>query len=257
MTSCSKCAQRSRAMISGPGNAVHRHLFQGVTALRLRRNRNCVMCRGESRAFSRYPPPPFIQNPRGRVWRSGHFHGVSRAVSDDLEVRWLLNLSHMTLGEHPRRSIPRFLISLERFSQVGFEHRQIRDIGAVVGLNRFNQAGGGLWKTSTNDCCWISPSPVGTPPHRWRSTGIRERDVRKPYCAGWHRGPTGRLYCVQTDTTTTANMDIFIPRGAWIAVSDAAHAAAQRRKTAHSPTSRSRLACSTGQLHHGLLGRLR
>ena len=79
--------------------------FQGVTALRRGENDNCIECRGASSCIlpiapeavwatsSRRAPGPAIR----------HFTDYLERFPDDLGVRWLLNLAHMTLGEHLSR----------------------------------------------------------------------------------------------------------------------------------------------------------
>ena len=86
-----------------------------------------------------------------------HFTEYLERFPDDLEIRWLLNVAHMTLGEHPQKVDPRFLISLDHFLKSEFDIGKFRDIGQAVGVNRFNQAGGGSWRISTTTVCSISP----------------------------------------------------------------------------------------------------
>ena len=54
-------------------------------------------------------------------------------------------------GEHPQKVDPRFLISLDRFHNSEFDIGKFRDIGHLVGVNRFNQAGGAIMEDFDND----------------------------------------------------------------------------------------------------------
>ena len=79
--------------------------FQGVTALRRGENDNCVMCRGESACILPISASAVHANPTGSRLAIKHFTEYLAEFPDDLEVRWLLNLAHMTLGEYPDGSI--------------------------------------------------------------------------------------------------------------------------------------------------------
>ncbi len=57
----------------------------------------------------------------------------------------------MTLGEYPDKVDPRFLISLDHFLNSEFDIGKFRDIGHLVGVNRFNQAGGAIMEDFDND----------------------------------------------------------------------------------------------------------
>ena len=91
----------------------HPHLasviyFQGVTALRRGENDNCVMCRGESACIIPISPAAVHSNPTGSRLAITHFTEYLARFPDDLEIRWLLNLAHMTLGEYPDGVDPRY-----------------------------------------------------------------------------------------------------------------------------------------------------
>ena len=92
--------------------------FQGVTALRRGENENCIECRGESSCILPISPAAVHTNPSGSRLAIRHFTEYLEQFPSDLEVRWLLNLAHMTLGEHPNKVDPRHLISLDRFRAI-------------------------------------------------------------------------------------------------------------------------------------------
>ena len=76
-----------------------------------------------------HPPdrrrPPSTPIPTGSRLAIKHFTEYLEQFPDDLEVRWLLNLAHMTLGEYPDKVDPRFLISTGSIPQLGVRHRQV------------------------------------------------------------------------------------------------------------------------------------
>ena len=46
---------------------------------------------------------------------------------DDLRVRWLLNLACMTLGEHPQKVEPKFLVNLDKLMKSEFDIGRFRE----------------------------------------------------------------------------------------------------------------------------------
>src|SRR5205814_4236845 len=95
--------------------------FQGITALRHGENENCIRCRGESSCIIPMAPAAIHTNPEGSKLAIKHFMEYLDRFSDDLEVAWLLNVAHMTLGEHPGQVDARFLLSLDRFGNSEFD----------------------------------------------------------------------------------------------------------------------------------------
>ena len=73
-------------------------------------SRHCAAARTKTascaaaKAPASCPSPAAVHtNPDGSRLAIKHFTEYLEAFPDDLEVRWLLNLAHMTLGEHPRK----------------------------------------------------------------------------------------------------------------------------------------------------------
>src|SRR5262249_46475790 len=89
--------------------------MQGVTALRRGETENCVMCRGESSCILPIAAAAVHTNPTGSRLAICHFTEYLEQFPDDFAVRWLLNLAHMTLGEHPAKVDRRFLIKLDHY----------------------------------------------------------------------------------------------------------------------------------------------
>jgi len=190
--------------------------FQGVTALRCGETENCVMCRGESSCIIPISPAAVHTNPDGSRLAIRHFTEYLEQFPDDLEVKWLLNLAHMTLAEHPHKVDPRYLLSLDHFTKSEFDIGKFRDIGHVVGVNRLNQAGGAIMEDFDNDglldIATTSSDPMGVMVF-YHNNGKGAFEDRTE-AAGLSK-QLGGLYCVQTDYNNDGFMDIFIPRGAW------------------------------------------
>src|SRR5262249_55321916 len=144
----STVAGEERLAAAGMGPVIY---LQGVTALRRGETDNCVMCRGESSCILPIMPGAVHVNPTGSRLAIEHFNEYLGQFPDDLEVRWLLNLAYMTLGDYPDRVDPRYRLDLSRFFKSEFDIGRFRDIGHRAGVSRFNQAGGAIMDDFDND----------------------------------------------------------------------------------------------------------
>src|SRR5262249_24259116 len=145
-----------------------------------------------------------------------YFSEYLEQFPDDFEIRWLLNLAHMTLGEHPHRVDPRFLISLSRFYKSEFDVGVFRDIGARVGVNRLNRGGGAILDDFDNDGLLDLVTSTWDPSQSiafFRNKGDGTFEERTK-AAGLSK-QLGGLNCVQTDYNNDGFLDIYVCRGAW------------------------------------------
>jgi hypothetical protein len=190
--------------------------YQGIVSLRRGEDDNCILCRGESSCILPLAPAAIHANPAGSRDAIRHFREYLQQFPDDLGARWLLNLAHMTVGEYPDHVDPRFLISLERWQKSEYDIGKFRDIGHIVGVNRFNQAGGAIMDDFDNDGLLDIVTSSFDPNQsmalfRNRGDGTFEDRTQAAGLAG----QLGGLYCVQTDYDNDGFLDIFVPRGAW------------------------------------------
>jgi hypothetical protein len=190
--------------------------LQGVVALRRGENENCVLCRGECSCIFPIAAAAVHSNPEGSRLAIGHFSEYLRQFPDDLEVRWLLNLAHMTLGEYPHKVDPQFVLDLDRFLHSEFNIGKFRDVGHLLGVSRFNQAGGAIMDDFDNDgrldlvvTSFDPTEPMGF--YRNSGDGTFEDCTVK---AGL-KAQLGGAQCMQCDYNNDGWLDIFVCRGAW------------------------------------------
>src|SRR5262249_17390299 len=118
----------------------HRHVLptliflQGVVALRRAETENCVECGCKSSCIFPIQPEAVPQKRAGSVDAVRYFTEYLRMVPDDIGVRWLLNIAHMTLGDYPDRVPSEYLIPLDRFRSE-FDIGRFHDVASLVGVN--------------------------------------------------------------------------------------------------------------------------
>jgi len=191
--------------------------LQGVAGLRKGENDNCIMCRGDSSCIIPIKQSAIHTDPEGSRLAIRHFTEYLDRFPNDLGVRWLLNVAHMTLGEHPDGVDPRFVIIPDQNLAHQFENGPFRDVGHLVGLDRFNQAGGAIMEDFDNDGLLdvvVTAIDYTRSMAIFRNTG-NGKLVEVTELAGV-TDQLGGLNCVQADFNNDGFMYIYIPRGAWI-----------------------------------------
>jgi len=134
---------------------------------------------------------------------------------DDLEERWLLNLTYMTLGRYPEAVPPDYLVPLAPFES---KHNigRFLDVSAACGLNVFASAGGVIMDDFNNDgyldLVFSDMDPCAGMRY-FRNNGdgtFADRSAQ----AGFSNQLSG-LNIVQADFNNDGWLDIYVPRGSW------------------------------------------
>jgi len=134
---------------------------------------------------------------------------------DNLEVRWLLNLTYATLGEYPSGVPATYLIPESNFKSKENIGRFV-DRAPAAGLNVFGAAGGIIVDDFDNDGLLdvvITSMNVCEPLHYFHNNGDGTFTDRTKE-AGL-QDQLGGLSLMQVDYNNDGCMDIFIPRGGW------------------------------------------
>jgi ASPIC and UnbV/FG-GAP-like repeat len=190
--------------------------FQGMCAMRQGETENCIMCRGDSSCMLPIVPAAVHTNPAGSRRAIRHFTEYLERFPDDLAVRWLLNLAHMTLGEHPDKVDPRYLIRLDHYLKSEFDIGKFRDVGHIAKVDRFSMNGAGLLEDFDNDgrldLATTSSDPA-EPIAFYHNAGDGTFEDRTK--AAGLSGQLGGIHLHQTDFNNDGKMDVLISRGAW------------------------------------------
>ena len=134
---------------------------------------------------------------------------------DDLEVKWLLNLSYMTLGQYPQGVPAKYLLSPSSFESKENIGRFV-DVASAAGLKFFGQAGSVVVDDFENNGLLdvlISSKDYCEPLHYFHNNGdgtFTERTQQAGLA-----DELGGLNMVQADYNNDGCMDVLILRGGW------------------------------------------
>jgi cytochrome oxidase Cu insertion factor (SCO1/SenC/PrrC family)/Cu/Ag efflux protein CusF len=136
---------------------------------------------------------------------------------DDLEVKWLLNLAHLTLGSYPAAVPPAHLIPPSAFaSSPSAAIGRFKDVSLQAGLNVASLAGGAIVDDFDNDGhldIVTSSMDLCEPLHFFHNNGDG-RFTEKTKEAGLS-DQLGGLNLVQADYNNDGCMDLLVLRGGW------------------------------------------
>ncbi len=191
--------------------------LQGVTAMRRAENDNCIACRTESACIVPINKAAVHANPTGSRLAVKHFTEYLELFPDDVGVRWLREVALSTLGEDPGKLDPDFHRALERFFASEFDIGRFRDESHAAGFDRMNMSGGAIMDDFDGDGL-LDVVVTATDPtehmavyHNRGDGTFEDRTVQ----AGVS-DQLGGLVCYQADFDNDGQLDIFIPRGAWL-----------------------------------------
>jgi hypothetical protein len=134
---------------------------------------------------------------------------------DALDVKWLLNLAHMMLGEYPDKVPAAHLIPPTIFAS-GEEVGRFVDVAQEVGLNWFGSAGGMIVDDFDNDGLFdvVTSSMASCAPMNYFHHNANGTFTEQSAKAGLG-DQMGGLNMVQSDYNNDGCTDILVLRGGW------------------------------------------
>jgi hypothetical protein len=163
------------------------------------------------------PSQPYTR-PRDSERAIEHFLKYLQQKPDELEVRWLLNLAYMTLGQYPARVPPAQLIPPAVFAaadDASYKGR-FRDVAPQAGLNVVATAGGVVVDdfagTGRFDVIISNFDSCG-PMHYLRNNG--DGTFAERTSAAGLDGQLGGLNMTATDYNNDGCKDLLVLRGGW------------------------------------------
>jgi len=135
---------------------------------------------------------------------------------DDLEVKWLLNLTYMYMGNHPSGVPPKYRLPISSFGSGRETIGRFTDVALQAGLNLFAMAAGvivddfennGLFDVVTSN--WSLCEPM----HYFHNNG--DGTFTDQMDKAGLSGQTGGLNIIQADYNNDGCTDILVLRGSW------------------------------------------
>lgn len=136
--------------------------------------------------------------------------------ANDIEARWLLNLAHMYLGQHPDQVPVEFLVPADAFDRSP-SPAVFTDRAQALGVDVIGRAGGVVFDDFNGDHypdLLISDWGIGAPLRLFlndQGEGFIEHTERAGLAAQW-----GGLNLISADYDNDGDLDALVLRGAWM-----------------------------------------
>ena len=206
---------RSRPMVYGPELQVAVRESLGLAWLRLGEEENCLLNHTSASCILPIRGEGLHELEEGSRAAIRHFGAVLEQRPDDLNTRWLLNIAHMTLGEHPEGVPEQWRIELP--VEEPTELRPFHDIAPALGLDVVGLSGGSVVEDFTGNGyldVMVSSWSLRDQLRFFENMGDG-RFVERTHEAGL-RGITGGLNLVHADFDNDGHPDVLVLRGAWM-----------------------------------------
>lgn len=144
-----------------------------------------------------------------------HFTRHLKQRPENLEVRWLLNLAHMTLGSYPK-DIPADYLIPAMSRPAAQKLPRFPDAASRLGIDFVNAAGGAIMddfdNDGLNDLVFSSVDACDSLRYYRNNGDGAFTDLTDKSGLS---GQLGGINCVQTDYNNDGRLDIFVMRGGW------------------------------------------
>ena len=192
--------------------------LQGLAALRRGEVENCVACCNEGSCIFPLEASAIHKRRSGSTEAIEHFTGYLKKRPEDLGVRWLLNVAHMTLGTYPDGVPADLLLPLGRFEDTAHGKRRWPNVSTRVGLDaRGESMAGGLLADDFDGDGLIDVLITNVDPTRGpayfhnRGNGTFEDRTDRAGMADQVLAPNA----YQADYDNDGDLDVILLRGGW------------------------------------------
>ena len=189
---------------------------KGLAYLRLGEQENCLALHTVESCLLPIQGGGVHTLPKGSRGAIEHFSALLQANPGDARAIWLLNLAYMTLGEHPDKVPPRFLMP-PRVFQSDHDIKRFHDVSPHLKLDVDGAAGGVMVDDFNGDGYLdiiMSKWGLTDQIQYFQSTG-GGAFVENTTEAGL-TGVYGGLNLVQADYDNDGDLDFVMLRGAWL-----------------------------------------
>ena len=144
-----------------------------------------------------------------------HFLAFLKQRPGDIEVKWLLNLTYMTLGAYPSGVPEEYRLAPSLFTSAE-DIGRFKDVAPQTGLNVFSMAGGLIVDDFDNDGLFdviTSSFNLCVPMHFFHNNGDGTFTDRTAHSG--LENQLGGLNLIQADYNNDGCLDILVLRGGW------------------------------------------
>ena len=187
-----------------------------LSYLRLGEQQNCLLSPGAQRCVLPIRKGGIHSLQEGSRNAIAIYERILAEDPSDLNAIWLLNLAHMTVGQHPDSVAPEFRVPQEAFAS---EHdvTAFEDIAPLLGVNVLGLSGGAIMEDLNQDGLLdlVASSWGLRDTLRFFENSGNGQFIDRTSEAGL-AGITGGLNMVHADYDNDGLQDILVLRGAWL-----------------------------------------
>jgi len=190
-------------------------MYEALAWLRLGEQENCLVNHTIDSCLAPIQVGGFHKLPRGSREAIKILTEQLQANPNNFKAGWLLNIAYMTLGEHPDKVPPQWLIPPKVFAS-NYDIKRFYDVAGGLGLDLNDLAGSVVMDDFDNDGnldLMISSWGLRDQMRLFRNNGDGTFTDRTEQ-AGLI-GEVGGLNMVQADYNNDGHLDVLILRGAW------------------------------------------